>query len=397
LAPVLIRAPLEDSKNLGGHTQPECKAISQVRVAALRNDRQMRETVLAVLSFILVTTAASTVVAGPIRLGVEPMTSIDGPILVRVSGHYISIHNGNSHHWKDDFIPAGGRHFIPLGPVNPLINVGVSVRIIHPEIVSASARSSSTPLLLRPVGFDTFEPLTWEEILERGETRFGDRPETPAGHVLAQAYWHLRSILEEYLPALDDEGGQNESSSALPNQLALLERIARHALDAPPQEMNRPPSLPAENLASYRRSLREQDLKFRVELEEALHRLREWLSLDRDQRRLVRSMMQRMQYPQRVADQLMTRADRQRLGEYLAELDTQRALRQAHPKSTSWVDATTRVAYRVRMLKFSGECVRLNVQTDLTLVVPADVGDMTHSVEGRFCRDADGLARFGNS
>jgi hypothetical protein len=341
--------------------------------------------------------AASPVVAGPIRLGVEPITPIEGPVLVRVSGHYISIHNGRSHHWKDDFVPAGGRHFIPLGPVNPIINVGVSVRIVHPEIVSDSARSKSTPLLLRPVGFETFEPRTWRDILAKGEARFGDRPETPAGHVVAQANWHLRSILDEYLPALDGEGGSGESDAALPDQIALLEEIARYALDTPPPTPGNPRSVSPENLESYQRSILEHDLKYRMEIEEGMHRLREWLSLDRDQRRRMHSMLAQIRYAKRVANQLMTEADRQRLGAFIGEVTRKRPRGETAPKHTSWVDPTTQVAYRVHVQSPSGDCVRLSIRADLTGVVSADLGEMSNSVKGRFCRASNGKSRLAGS
>ena len=71
--------------------------------------------------------------AGPIRVGVETETPVAGPFLVRVSGHYADFHNGRSRHWKTALIPAGGRHFVALGPVNALLNMGVSVSIYHPS------------------------------------------------------------------------------------------------------------------------------------------------------------------------------------------------------------------------------------------------------------------------
>lgn len=342
-------------------------------------------------------TATSPATAGPIRLGVEPLEGVSGPALVRVSGHYISIHNGISHHWKDDFIPVGGRHFIPLGPVNPLINVGVSVRIIHPELISAHARSHSTPLLLRPVGFETFVPRTWREIMTSGESRFGDRPDTPAGHVLPQAYWHLKSILEEYLPAYDADPGADLKGDPIAHQLDLFDELVRYALDAPPPIFELPRGMPEESRTGYVRSLRERDLKQRVEIAEVLHRLREWLSLDRAKRRHIRSLMDGMQRPQDVADELMTEADRKRVFEYMNEVEASRARRQDYRKGKSWSDPTTGIRYRVRMLEPRGECARLSVSTDLTGLVKADLNNLIHSVEGRFCRDADGTSRFRKS
>jgi hypothetical protein len=350
---------------------------------------------LFVLAFCLF--AAMSAAAGPIRVGVEPISEIEGPVLVRVNGHYLSIHGGNSHHWKDAFIPVGGRHFVPLGPVNLLINVGVSVRIIHPEIVSESSVSTSTPLLIRPVGFETFQPRTWRDIMARGESRFGERPDTPAGHVLPLAYWHLRSILNEYLPALDMDTAIDVSDGEIRHQLALLERIVRYALDAPPPSLDKPARMPSENLASYQRSIRDTRSKTRVEIEEMLHQLREWLSLDHGERRHIREMMKQMRYPQRVAAHLMTDIDRRQLGDFIGRAAAGRANRKTLQKGSSWTNPNTQVSYRARMLRSSGECARLNLQVDLTRVVVADLDEMVRSVEGRFCRDADGKSRYGRS
>ena len=342
-------------------------------------------------------TATSPAAAGPIRLGVEPRESVSGPALVRVSGHYISIHNGFSRHWKDDFIPIGGRHFVPLGVVNPLNNMGVSVRIIHPELVSASARSRSTPLLLRPVGFETFEPRTWREVMASGESRFGKRPDTPAGHVLPQAYWHLKSVLEEYLPAYDAEPGSDLEGDPIANQLDFFDTLARYALDAPPPTFDIPGGMPEENRQSYVRSLRERDLSQRVEIEDVLYRLHEWLSLDRKERRRIRRLMNGMQRAQGVSDQLMTRTDRKRLGDYMNEVATSRVLNRDYQKGRSWSDPATGISYRVRMLDPRGECAKLSISADLTGLVKADLDELIHTVEGRFCREADGTSRFKKS
>jgi len=342
-------------------------------------------------------TATSPAAAGPIRLGVEPIENVSGPALVRVSGHYISIHNGISRHWKDEFIPIGGRHFVPLGAVNPLINVGVSVRIIHPELVSAHARSHSTPLLLRPVGFETFEPRTWRDVMASGESRFGERPNTPAGHVLPQAYWHLKSILEEYLPAYDAKPGIDLVGDPIVQQLDFFDALVRYALDAPPPTFEMPRGTSEENRSSYMRSLREQDLTQRVEIEEVLYRLHEWLSLDRAERQRIRRLMDGMQRAQGVADQLMTEADRKRLGDYMNEVETSRVLRQDYQKGKSWSDPATGISYRVRMLDPRGECAKLSISADLTGLVKADLDELIHTVEGRFCREADGTSRFSKS
>ena len=76
---------------------------------------------------------ATPAAAGPIRVEIRPDVEPRDPFVVSVTGHYASIHNGNSRHWKDAALRAGTRRFIPLGPVNPLMNMGVSVSVRHPD------------------------------------------------------------------------------------------------------------------------------------------------------------------------------------------------------------------------------------------------------------------------
>jgi len=340
----------------------------------------------------------SPAAAGPIRVGVRPDEPIQGPVLVRVYGHYVSIHNGRSRHWLDAFVPAGERRFIALGPVNPLINVGVSIRIVHPEIVAESAQSHQTPLLLRPVGFDTLEPRSWRRLMAQGATAFGAPAGTPGAHVIYQAAGHLQAFLLEYLPALDESEAPFVGDAVLRAQQALLEEIARYALAAEPAVPRVLATKFGDDRASYQRSLAAQELAQRVQIEEHLHRIRSWLSIDRDQRRRLRRMMEQMRRPQRFAEQLMTAADHARLRDYLNEVTARRAANEPYEVGTSWIDPTSHVAYRLRMLgPSSGGCVRLTVMTDLTRVVDADLEGMTHSVTARFCRGDDGAWSYQRS
>jgi hypothetical protein len=341
--------------------------------------------------------ASGTAEAGPIRVGITPAEAVEGPVLVRVYGHYADLHNGHSSHWKDAFLPAGKRRFIPLGPVLWPLNMGVSVHTIHPELLSAGARSHSTPLLLRPVSFDDLEPRSWRNVMASGEIRFGARPETPGGHVVFQAWGHLLSFLNGYLPALDSQPKPLVSEALLTRQLALIEEIARYALAAEPPESIAPRPMAPAKQAAYERSMREQALRHRVELEDFLYRIREWLSLDREARRTLRALREQARYPQRVSEQLMTDADRRRLGDYIAEAAEDAAAKRKHEKSRSWRDPSTRVSYRVWISKPAGRCARLTVSTDLTTVVDADLDDLVRSVSGRFCRDDDGGSSFQSS
>ena len=90
---------------------------------------------------------ATSAAAGPIRVGIETPDPVTEPFLVRVTGHYANLHNGTSRHWKDALIPAGGRHFVLLGPVNAVLNMGVSVSIYHPAYVTERERSRKTCVL----------------------------------------------------------------------------------------------------------------------------------------------------------------------------------------------------------------------------------------------------------
>lgn len=350
----------------------------------------MRLSIISLLCLAAALAPGSPAAAGPIRVGIQPAAPIAGPILVHVYGHYASIHNGTTRHWLYTFVPAGERRFIALGPVNPLLNMGVSVRIYHPEILAESARSYRTPLLVRPVSFETFEPRSWRDVMAQRASELGPRPGTPGAHPVFQAVGHLQSFLLEYLPELDERDDPRSSDAALPGHLALLEEIVRYALATESVVQRVPKDLSSADRASYRKSLQRMELEQRVELDDLLHRIRSWLSLELEQRLEVRRFMEQMRHPQRVAEQLMTDRDRARVGDYLAEAAARRASGERYNKATSWIDPTTRVSYRVQMISPSPSCPMLGVTTDLTRVVDADLGEMIHSVKGRFCRGKDG-------
>ena len=74
--------------------------------------------------------------AGPVRLEIETVEVPRDPFAVTVTGHYADLHNGTSRTWKRALVPADGPRWLPLGPVNWLLNMGVSLWIYHPEYVA---------------------------------------------------------------------------------------------------------------------------------------------------------------------------------------------------------------------------------------------------------------------
>ena len=85
---------------------------------------------------------------------------------------------------------------------------------------------------------------------------------------------------------------------------------------------------------------------------------------------------------------------RQRAELDLAESTARREAGERHHKGATWIDPTTRVSYQVSIVSSSLSCPVLGVTTDLTRVVDADLGEMIHSVKGRFCRGEDGTWRY---
>jgi hypothetical protein len=318
----------------------------------------MRYPIVAALGLLV----ASTAVAGPIWLEIDTDTAPRDPFLVRVSGHYADFHNGHSRHWKDALVRAGGRRIIALGPVNPLLNMGVSVSVYHPEYVSERERSKKTPLLVRPVGFETFRPLTWRSAIETGAAFENGGPYQLLGQMLG----HLQFFLSDYLPAVDTaSGGMAVSEESLRAYLPLFEELVRFGdSDA---AAARPQRWVVQQMAeepAFARSLAQSDLETRAELRELLHRARAWLSLPRESRVTVRRLMEDMRYPRSVGEALMTPADRAQLAAFLDR-----------PR----------------------QCVYLSITADLTDVVPADLGDMTNQVRASFCQRASGEWRYGRS
>lgn len=327
--------------------------------------------------------------AGPIRVGIETEANETGPFLVRVYGHYADFHNGSSRHWKDALLPGGGRHFVPLGPVNALLNTGVSVSIYHPSYVSEVARSYKTPLLLRPVGFDTFRPRSWQAIMASREEFANGGPE----QFLGQALGHLQTFVEGYLPALDS-GDAPPPPDALRRHLPLLREIARFAESDEASE-RRDRWAKRHTDPEFVRALARQDLESRALLREWLRRAEAWLSVPREQRVEVRERMRQMRYAKSVGEELLDPSDLAELAA-LARRDAEdRTAGREREGSTSWTNPETLVSFRASLDDGRRACPTVSLTTELTTLVDADLGDMTKTVTGRLCRDESGRWAFG--
>ncbi len=332
---------------------------------------------------------AGPAAAGPIRVGIETAAPVTEPFLVRVYGHYADFHNGTSRHWKDALVPGGGRHFVPLGPVNALLNMGVSVSIYHPAYVSEYARSHKTPLLLRPVGFDTFRPRSWQAIMASHEEFANGGPE----QFLGQALGHLRTFVEGYLPALDGRDAPTPPD-APGGHLPLLREIARFAeSDQASERRNR--WVERQTDSEFVRALARQDLESRAELREWLRRAEAWLSVPREQRVEVRERMRQMRYATSVGEELLGPHDLAELAAFVRRDAEDRNEGREPEGSTSWTNPETRVSYRASVDDGRRACPTLSLRTDLTTLVAADLGDMTKTVTGRLCRSESGRWDFG--
>lgn len=342
---------------------------------------------------VLLWALAGPVAAGPIRVGIETERPLADPFLVQVYGHYASIHNGRSRHWKDALIPSGGRHFVSLGPVNLLLNMGVSVSTYHPAYVSERARSQRTPLLLRPVGFDTFRPRSWQAIMSSRLEFANGGPE----QFLGQALGHVQTFVESYLPALDARDAPT-SSDALRRHLPLLREIVDFA--ASDEARERRDGWVVRRHASdsaFARALASQDLESLVTLREWLRRAEAWLSLPREQRVEVRQRMAQMRYPKSVGEELLSPHDLAELAALVERDREDRAGGREPEGSTSWTNPETRVSYRASLGDGRRTCPTVSLTTDLTTLVAADLGGMMKSVKGRLCRDESGHWEFGPS
>lgn len=338
---------------------------------------------------------AAPAAAGPIRVGIDVGGEVRDPFVVSVTGHYASIHNGTSRRWKEVPLRAGPRRFIPLGPVNLLLNMGVSVSIYHPEYVAARERSHKTPLLLRPVGFETFRPRAWRRTLAEGGEFENGGPDYALGQILG----HFQAFLLIWLPAIDAADDELQASDeSLRAYLPLFEELARFAMtEAAAKQSRRFAPRNPESGPAYLRSIEKRDMKTRAEVRDLLHRIREWVSVPRAERVVVRRLMEEMRYGRYVHDDLMREGDRARIGAFLDRYREDVAAQLEPEPATSWTNPESRVEYRVRVLDPPRRCSYLSITTDLTGVVGADLGDMTNQVKARFCRRESGEWRYWRS
>jgi len=335
---------------------------------------------------------AGPAAAGPVRLEIETAEKPRDPFAVSVSGHYADLHNGYSRTWKQALVPAGGARWLPLGPVNLVLNMGVSLRIYHPEYVAESQRSRKTPLLVRPVFFEPFRPRAWRDVMTEWPTEVARRVE----HPLFAVQGHLQGFHQIWLPSMDAEGAATDAQ--LRSYLPLLDELLAFAETAGPAPRGTPMTYDdPEKRRAYERSLANQELETRADTAELVRRAHAWLSVPRAQRVSLRKAMKDMRSPKGLGERLMSEHDLDELGAFLDRYAADRAARRDPQKSVSWTHPETRITFRVGVLDPPPRCAYLSVTTDLTRVVDADLGDMTHSVKGLFCQRESGEWRYGRS
>lgn len=330
--------------------------------------------------------------AGPVRLVIRTAEVPRDPFAVTVIGHYADLHNGYSRTWKRALVRAGKARWLPLGPVNWLVNTGVSLQIYHPEYLGAAQRSRRTPLLVHPVSFEPFRPRTWREVMSEWPTVVSSRGE----HPLFAALGHLHGFHEIWLPTMDTEGAASDEE--LREHLPLLDELLAFVESTGPAPVDTATGYAdAERRRAFERALAHQELEARVELAELVRRAHAWLSVPRPQRILLRTAMQEMRSPRGLGEQLMLEHDLTQLGAFLDGYVAARAARRDPVENTSWTHPETRITYRVTVLDPPPGCAFLAVTTDLTRVVEADLGGMTAQVKALFCQRASGRWRYGRS
>jgi hypothetical protein len=333
--------------------------------------------------------------AGPIRVEILPDPLPADPFVVSVYGHYASIHNGTSRRWKEVPFRAGSRQFIPLGPVNVLLNMGVSISIYHPQYFGERARSYDMPLLIRPVGFETFRPRTWKSILAAGEGTENGGPNFLLGQILGQ----LQGFLLTYLPTMDNAPPDlSASDESLRAHLPLFEELTALAMtEAATKRTDRFYRHGLGSDPGFLRSMEKQEHRMRTEVRNQMHRIREWLSVPRASRVAVRELMQDMRYDKSVGQDLMADSDRAEVSAFLNRYEQDRAAQREPERATSWANPTNHVVYRLRISQPPRTCANVSITADLTGVVTADLGKMTKRIGAKFCRDASGEWRYGTS
>jgi hypothetical protein len=341
---------------------------------------------------ILLAALAGPAAAGPVRLEIQTAEIPRDPFAVTVTGHYADLHNGHSRTWKRALVPAGGPQWLPLGPVNWVLNMGVSMRVYHPEYVAESQRSRKTPLLVRPVFFEPFRPRAWRDVMAEWPTRVTRRNEHPLFAVLG----HLQGFHQTWLPVVDAEGAATDAQ--LRGYLPFLDELLAFAEAAGPAPRSTTMTFDtAEKLRAFERSLADQERAARADAAELVRRARAWLSVPRAQRVALRSAMEDMRSPKGLGERLMSEHDLAELGAFLDRNAADRAARRDPQERVSWTHPETRITYRVAVLDPPPGCAFVSVTTDLTHVVEADLGDMTQSVKALFCRRAGGEWRYGRS
>lgn len=322
-----------------------------------------------------------------VRVSIDVGGRPPADFLLVAKAHYPIVHGTQVRLLTEELVPSGGERTLGVGFVNPLFFARVVVTANHPAYVHQSRTSETWPIVLRPSLVPTFEPVAWRDVLDGR----APPPEQGLAHLHPEnVFAHLRLFADDYLPHLDEAGGEPDPREHLPLFRELVARARAFEFAYPDfvEEHRRED-------AQYAYTLELRERKWIADAEAALDEIETWLTMSSAERVRVQPLRVALRGRRTFVRELMTDGDRARLSAVLEGWWQQEHRRGAIDAET-WSSRATGVRYEARYgypVREEGAgrdarptCIHVHLAADLGALAPAGLPGLRNGFGVTHCR-----------
>ena len=233
------------------------------------------------------------------------------------------------------FLITGEKKDITVLATIPFIYDHLSAIAVHPAYYGDGTRSDKMPFALRTVMLPTLRPLSWRYLLDSGAPiREGDY-----GITATTIKDHFYDILQNYLPAFDRAGIEEDLRQYLP----LLNDMAAfaHSGQAYENSMANMTQIFRNTSEKYVESVKETVKRSRRELDQRLDEIKAWLAMEQGKRARVHDWMAHFHKADYVYREMMNNSDHKRIQQWLEE----KSLNRAKEAKLQWTNPETGLLY----------------------------------------------------
>jgi hypothetical protein len=347
---------------------------------------------IAVWTGVLVTLVCSDPARAALIVHIGGGAEQDALFWVETRSHYALIHGGYAKDLDARFMHPGETAKIAVWAVNPITFSFVSTSIYHPAYIYDSEMVKAMPSVLRTVTMPAFEPRSWRDFIDSGETVRHAGEGIHLGNVID----HFKLFIDPYLPARDVSG----TGDRLREYIPLFEALIRHTELTLPHTNYGMKSIDDRRQTdpAYARQLDETEQGRLKELRDLLSEIKALLALSAEDRIRLRSLQAKLVNAGSVYHDLMTAEDRQRIEAFLT-LQFEDIRSHPRPERTHrWFGKGTTILYAISLgdryslhdregKRRDDDCYRTGLSVDLYGGEKTDLKNMRKTFDSDFCRN----------